>query len=279
MKTLGYYNGRYDEIEKMTVPMNDRVCWFGDGVYDATMARNYHIDSLDEHLDRIYRSMQALHIEAPMKKENMASVLCEMVKKLDCGDQFVYWQVTRGTEDRNHAFGGAPSNFWITLRPRKPVDTYKPIKLISTPDTRFYHCNVKTLNLIPSVLAAEKAAEAGVHECVFVRDGFVTECAHSNVHILKDGAFITHPADCLILPGIARAHLIEYCRANGIPVIERAFTYEELLDADEVLVSSSGSFCLRATEIDKKKLKTADEKTVTRLQDAMVLRFIESTGN
>ena len=272
MKTLGFYNGKYDEIEQMTVPMNDRVCYFGDGVYDATMARNYRIYALDEHLDRIFRSMEALRITPPTNKKSMGELLQTLTKKLDDGDQFVYWQVTRGTGDRDHAFSSGPSNLWVTLRPRKPKDTYAPIRLISTEDTRFYHCNVKTLNLIPSVLASQKAAEAGVDECVFVRDGYVTECAHSNVHIFQNGVFVTHPADCLILPGIARAHLINYCKKNGILVDERPFTYEEMLLADEVLVSSSGSFCLRGKDVGGKALDA-----VRMMQNAMVEDFLKET--
>ena len=279
MKTLGYYNGYFDEIEKMSVPMNDRVCWFGDGVYDATYSRNYVIYALNEHLDRIYNSMAGMRIRPPMPKFRMGEVLCDMVRQLDDGDQFVYWQVTRGTDpDRGHSFGEGPSNLWITLRPRKPKDTYAPVRLISAPDTRFYHCNIKTLNLLPSVLASQRAAEAGADECVFIRDGFVTECAHSNVHILKDGAFITHPADCLILPGIARAHLIRFCRKNGVKVIEKPFTYGELLDADEVIVSSSGSFCLQAREIDKKEVGGKAPELLRTIQDAMVRDFIEKTS-
>ena len=278
MKTLGYYNGKYDEIENMTVPMNDRVCWFGDGVYDATMARNRIIYALDEHLDRIYNSMAGLRIRPPMPKFKMGELLCKLVQKTEDGDLFVYWQVTRGTDDRNHAFGGGPSNLWVTLRPRLPRDTYKPVKLISTVDNRFYLCNIKTLNLIPSVLATQRAVEAGADECVFIRDGFVTECAHSNVHILKDGAFITHPADQLILPGIARAHLLRWCRKNGVKVDARPFTYEELLDADEVIVSSSGSFCLQALEIDRRPVGGKAPELLKTMQDAMVEDFIARTG-
>ena len=126
--------------------------------------------------------------------------------------------------------------------------------------------------------AAQRAAEKGADECVFVRDGFVTECAHSNVHILKDGAFITHPADCLILPGIARAHLLRWCRKNDVKVEQRPFTMEELLGADEVIVSSSGSFCLQATEIDQKKIGGKAPELLKAMQDAMVKDFGERTG-
>ena len=188
MKNLGYYNGKYDEIENMTIPMNDRAHYFGDGVYDATYSRNHIIWNLQEHLDRLYNSARLLEIEPPCTKEEMAEILKEMVKKVDNGNQFVYWQLSRGTADRNHAFPrGVKSNLWIMLRPRNVTDTYKPVRVVTTEDTRFLHCNIKTLNLIPSVMAAEKAEKAGADECIFHRNGRVTECAHSNVHIIRDG--------------------------------------------------------------------------------------------
>ena len=104
MKTLGYYNGKYDEIENMYIPMNDRVSYFGDGIYDATYSRNYKIFALDEHIDRFFRSAELLEIDLGITKEEMKNLLCDMVKKLDSGNQFVYWQATRGTGMRNHIF-------------------------------------------------------------------------------------------------------------------------------------------------------------------------------
>ena len=91
MKTLGYYNGRYDEIENMMIPMNDRASYFGDGVYDATYSRNYKIFALDEHIDRFFNSAALLKINLGISKDEMKQLLCDMVKKLDCGEQFVYW--------------------------------------------------------------------------------------------------------------------------------------------------------------------------------------------
>ena len=95
MKNLGYYNGHYDEIENMVIPMNDRAHYFGDGVYDATYSRNYIIWNLQEHLDRLYNSARLLEIEPPCPKEEMAEILKEMVRKVDDGNQFVYWQDPR----------------------------------------------------------------------------------------------------------------------------------------------------------------------------------------
>lgn len=279
MKNLGYYNGKYDEIEKMSIPMGDRVCFFGDGVYDATYSRNYKIFTLEEHIDRFYNSAALLQIEIPMSKKELSDLLNEMVRKVDTGENFVYWQATRGTGIRNHVFptGESKANIWITITPRNIVDTYKKVKLITMEDTRFLHCNIKTLNLLPAVMASEKAKQEGCDEVIFHRNGRVTECAHSNVHIIKNGVFITAPTDNLILPGIARKHLIKACGKLGIPVEEREYLLPELLEADEILISSAGSLGLAASELDKKPIGGKAPGLLKALQDEVQREFIEET--
>ena len=279
MKTLGYYNGKFGEIDEMVIPMNDRVSFFGDGVYDATYSRNYNIFALDEHIDRFYNSAALLKIDLGMPKQEMKNILNEMVHKMDSGNQFVYWQATRGTGVRNHAFpsDGSKANFWITLTEKDIVDTYKKIKLTTMEDTRFFHCNIKTLNLIPSVMASQRAKELGCDETVFHRGDRVTECAHSNVSIIKNGVFQTAPTDNLILPGIARAHLIKACKKLGIGALEYPFTVEELFDADEVIVSSSGSLCLAAEEIDGKAVGGKAPEILKAIQDEVLSEFMRET--
>ncbi len=279
MENLGYYNGEYDVIENMKVPMNDRVCYFGDGVYDATYSRNHKIFALDEHIDRFFNSAGLLKIKIPHTKEELKEILQDMVRKVDCGEQFVYWQVTRGTGMRNHAFPDetVKANLWITLKPATIKDMAQKHKLITLEDTRFLHCNIKTLNLLPSVIAAQKTEEAGCQEAVFHRAGRVTECAHSNVSILKDGIFQTAPTDNLILPGIARAHLIKMCKKFGIPVNETPFTIREMMEADEVIVTSSGQFCMAACEIDGKPVGGKASELVQKLQDALLQEYYEET--
>ena len=277
MKNLGYYNGHYDEIENMVIPMNDRAHYFGDGVYDATYSRNHIIWNLQEHLDRLYNSARLLEIEPPCSKEEMAEILKEMVKKVDNGNQFVYWQVSRGTADRNHAFPkGVKSNLWIMLRPRNVSDNH-PVKVVTTEDTRFLHCNIKTLNLIPSVMAAEKAEQAGVDECIFHRNGRVTECAHSNVHIIRDGKLVTAPTDNLILPGIARANLIRMAKTLGYEVEEVPYTLDDLMNAEEVIVTRCGSFCQPVCEVDGKPVGGKQPEMLKRLQDALMAEYLEYT--
>ena len=272
MKNLGYYNGKYDLIENMMIPMSDRVHWFGDGVYDATCARNYKIMSLNEHIDRFFRSAELLNINLGFTKKYLADLLQKLVNKLDEGDLFVYWQVTRGGKGlRSHCYSSEEkANLWITVTPEKVTKIDKKFKLTMMEDKRYQYCNIKTLNLIPSVLAAQKAKEKGFDETVFYRGDIVTECAHSNIHILKDGKFITHPADEYILPGIARAHLIEACCALNIPVEQRPFTLAELFNADEVIVSSSGDLCNSAYELDGRVIGGRDEATLEKIQQYIV---------
>ncbi|MBS5982440.1 MAG: D-amino acid aminotransferase [Clostridium butyricum] len=279
MKNLGYYNGEYDLIENMKVPMNDRVCYFGDGVYDATYSRNHKIFALDEHIDRFFNSAGLLQMKIPYTKGELKELLCDMVKKVDCGEQFVYWQITRGTEMRNHAFpkGDAKANLWIILKPLNIKDMSHKLKLITLEDTRFLHCNIKTLNLLPSVMAAQKTEEMGCDEAVFHRGERVTECAHSNVSIIKDGILKTAPTDNLILPGIARAHLIKMCKRFNISVDETPFNLNELMNADEVIVTSSGQFCMAVCEIDGKSVGGKAPKIIKKLQDSLLEEFLNET--
>ncbi|MGN0131428.1 MAG: aminotransferase class IV [Lachnospiraceae bacterium] len=279
MENLGYYNGKFGPLDEMTIPMNDRVHWFGDGVYDAGPCRNYHIFAIDEHIDRFFNSAALLDIVMPVTKQELKDLLNDLVKKVDTGDLFVYFQVTRGTGIRNHAYTEGPGNLWVMLKPETISDGIEPIKLITVEDTRFYHCNIKTLNLIPSVLATEKAKRAGCQEAVLYRPGGrVTECAHSNVHIIKDGKLYTAPTDNLILPGIARAHLIKKCKELGIAVSETPYSLNDLFTAEEVLVTSSSNLCLHACEIDGKPVGGKQPEMLEKIRKALMDEFMEATN-
>lgn len=278
MQNLGYYDGHYDLIENMVVPFDDRVHYFGDGVYDATCARNHIIFNLEEHIDRFYRNANLLAIEIPHTKEEFKQILNEMVSKVEGDIHFVYWQVTRGVAPRKHVFPNSNARVWIMIRPQNIMDPTRKLKLLTVEDTRFLHCNIKTLNLIPNVMAAQKAELAGCDEVVFHRGERVTECAHSNVHILKDGTLYTAPTDQYILPGIARAHLISMCKLAGIPVSETPYNVEEMMAADEILVTSSSHFCYAADEIDGKEVGGKDSNRLHQLQELLFDEFYTATN-
>lgn len=278
MKTLGYYNGTVDELENVKIPILDRACYFGDGVYDVTYSRNYRIYALEEHVDRIFQSAAQLKIQPTLTQKELCTLLCDLIQRLDSGNQWVYFQFSRGTGPRSHAFlENSLANLWIMMKPAEIRDTYQPMRCITLEDTRFYHCNIKTLNLIPNVLATQATVEAGVDECILHRDDIVTECAHSNLSILKNGTLITHPADRMILAGTGRAHLIATCRQFGIPVEERTYTLAEMKAADEILITSASALCMRVIEVDGEAVGGKAAYTVKQLQDALLKDFIEKT--
>lgn len=290
LKNLGFYDGKYDLIENINIPMTDRVCWFGDGVYDATATRNGVIYCLDDHIDRFFNSASMVEIEIPYTKDELKELLLDLVSKVDTsetnGETFLYWQITRGANiPRNHIFPkNAKANLWVTVTPRKLADIYRRAKIITYEDIRFYMCHIKTLCLLPSVLASEAAERAGAEECVMYRkeaDGIknrVTEGAHTNVHCLKDGKLYTAPLDNLVLPGIARKNLIKVCNKLGIPVVEEPYSLEFLLDADEIMLSSSSNFCIVATHIDDKEVGGKAGELLRKIQDALVEDYIQNTN-
>lgn len=278
MKNLGYYNGVYGRIEDVYIPMCDRACYFGDGVYDATYAHNHIPFALDQHIDRFYNSAKLVDIEIPLSKEEFDKLVRRMTQKVDSGDTFVYFQVSRGTQIRDHIYDkNVKANVWIVIKEASIKDLSKKVSAITLEDNRFYYCNVKTLNLLPNVLYANKANDSNCYEAILHRNGRLTECAHSNVGLLKNGKFITPPLDCLILAGTARANIITMCKKLGIGVEERIVFKEELFSADEVIISSAGSLCLGVAQIDGVHVGGLDNKLLTLLQSNLLEEFWEAT--
>ena len=275
MKHVGYYNGEIGPLEEMKIPMLDRAVYFGDGCYDAAMFSNNRIFALEDHLDRFYNSCRLLEIPFDMEREALTKELQKCIDVNELSEGMIYWQCSRGTYYRSHNFPPetVKPNLMIFTVPDEIVPMDTTYKLISMEDTRFLHCNIKTLNLIPSVIAYQRCIEAGCQETLLHRQGRVTECAHSNVLILKDGTLHTPPRDNLILPGITLKHLIILAKENNIPVIEAPFSMDELKNADEVIISNSGAFCIRADELDGKPIGGKDPKTLKILQDAYRDKF------
>ena len=288
MKNLGYYDGQIDLIENVKIPMTDRVCWFGDGVYDATCTRNGVLYCLDDHVDRFFRSAAMIEISPNFSKDELKTLLCDLVSRVDTtetdGEATLYWQITRGAGiPRNHVFPkNTPPKLWVTVTPRRLPDTYREIATVSAEDVRHYLCNIKTVCLLPNVLVAEKAERFGAEECIQYRvtaDGStrVTEGSHSNVHCLKDGVLYTAPLDELILPGIARKNIIAACKVLGIPVKEEPFTLDFLREADEIFISASSNFCIRAVALDGAPIGGKDTDRITALRDALVQDYLDVT--
>ena len=278
MQALGYYNGKYGPLDEMTVPMTDRAVYYGDGVYEATPTRNHIIYAIDEHVERMFSSASLLRIDVPFTREELKSELNRMVHLVEQGDNVLYWQLSRGTARRAHPFPeDAKPNLMMMITPYKFPNLDEYVSAITEEDTRFLHCNIKTLNLIPSIMAMQKAKDAGCYEAVLHRNGRVTECSKSNVHILSGGRLITAPTDNLILPGIARRHLIEACGALGIPVEERPYDLDALRRADEIFITSSTSFIRRCVKLDGIAAGGRDKERFEMLKNYIWQRFVSRT--
>ena len=253
MINAAYYNGKIDLIENITVPLNDRAVYFGDGVYEVVYFKNGKVFALYDHLDRFYNSLSGIKIDFTMSRDEITAVLYSLLAKLDdVSEGIIYWQVSRGTAPRNHIFPtpAVEPNLLMYAKTKAAPSMDNKIKMITTEDIRFQMCNLKTINLLANVMASQKAEEAGCAEAVLHRGEIVTECSHSNISILKDGVLKTAPLTKYILPGTVRKQLIELCNANDIPVDQTAFTLSELMSADEVLIMSTTAMIRSACEIN-----------------------------
>ena len=280
MKDIAYYNGKIGRIDEVQAPITDRGFYFGDGVYDAAMVNNKKIFELEDHLDRFYNSLKLLRIEPPMQRDELTKTLNELVSQLDSdAPHMLYWQSPRAVAHRMHAFPKCGKASLMAFSEPCGLDRQDhPYKLISVEDTRFLHCNIKTLNLIPNCMAMQQAVEAGCDEVVFHRGDRVTEGAHSGLAILKDGVFCTPPADNLILPSITRKHFLTLCDKLGVPTRIAPFTVDELKNADEVMILSTGTHCVGACELDGKPLGGKDPALLDKLQKAYQQWFNEKTA-
>lgn len=279
MKYVGYYNGEIGPLEEMKIPMLDRAVYFGDGCYDATTFANNNIFAADDHLDRFYNSCKLLEIPFEMSREELRAELQKCIDANEIDHGMLYWQCSRGTTYRGHQFPPASvkPNLMIFTVPCDLIPFDKTFRLISMEDTRFLHCNIKTLNLIPNCMAMQRAVEAGCDEVVFHRGNRVTEGAHSSLAIIRDGVFCTPPADELILPSITRKHFLELCSRLGIPSRIAPFTVDELLTADEIMILSTGSHCIAVCEVDGRPVGGKAPALLDCLQQAYQQEFLEGT--
>ena len=255
--SIAYYNGRICEIKDVAIPLTDRAVFFGDGIYDAAIGRCGRIYLEDEHLERFIGNAKRMGIPLPLGREELRALLYELINRSGEECFFLYFQLTKYSEQRKHACQERKrSNLLITVTATALPDPKRRLALVSYPDKRYEYCHIKTLNLLPAVLASSFAEKMGADESLFYRKSVVTECAHSNISILKSGMLITHPTDTHILPGITRAKMIDICKEMGVKVEERAFARGDLLRSDAVLVTSSSKLCLMASSVDGASLQS-----------------------
>ncbi|NHC42443.1 D-amino-acid transaminase [Bacillus sp. MM2020_1] len=261
------------------VDVEDRGYQFGDGVYEVIRVYNGKMFTATEHLNRFEKSLDSIGITLPYTKEHLTGLLEELIAKNNLQLGTIYMQITRGVAPRNHAFPAenvTPCLVAYTKEIGRPLESLKAgVKTIVTDDIRWLRCDIKSLNLLGNLLAKQKAIVEGCFEAIQHRSEEVTEGSSSNIFVVKNGIVSTHQSNNLILKGITKDVILQVCTNNNIVVEERAFTLEELVNADEVFLSSTTAEVMPIIEVDRKPVTDGLPGPVTRKLQELFEQEIE----
>lgn len=255
-----FLNGDFMPANQACISPLDRGFLFADGIYEMIPAYNGTLFRLEEHLERLERSLREIAMKNPHDRQRWQAILEELVQRNGGGNQAVYLQVTRGAAPkRDHAFPAddlSPTVFAMCSPVAPPAadspDTATGVAAITRDDTRWARCDIKSVSLLPNILLRQQAVENGATETILLRDGFVTEGSASNVFVVTAGTIATPPRSHQILGGITRDLIIELCRYKGLPIEEREVSEKELASADEIWVSSSTKEVVPVVTLDRK---------------------------
>lgn len=272
-----YLNGAYLPSDEASISVDDRGFLFADGVYEVTAAYRGRLFRMDRHIERMRQGLAELAIDYDLGGfEEMHERLIRENGLEAEETSIVYVQVTRGAAPRSHAFptpAATPTVYaYAKAFARPSAERWESgYSAVTVPDRRWARVDIKTIALLPNVLAQQAAIDAGVDDAIFVKDGVAIEGAHSNLFAVFDGTVVTYPKSHLILPGITRGFVLELCDSLGIPVELRAVSVEELGRADEVFFSGTTTEVKPTVEIDGRPVGTGAVGPVARrLQEAFV---------
>lgn len=264
MSRTAYVNGRYVPFGQAVIHIEDRGFQLADGVYEVWAVMDGKLADADGHFARLVRSLGELDIAVPMSRAALTFVIRETVRRNHVRNGLAYLQVTRGTAKRDHAFPDpevAPT-LVVTAkssdRAAAEAKAAKGVGVITTPENRWGRCDIKTVGLLPNVLARQSAKEAGAAEAWFVdADGLVTEGAASNAWIVdKDGTLRTRDLEANILRGVTRKSLLAVIAESNLRFEERAFTLAEAHAAKEAFITGAGALVLPVVSIDGQPVGT-----------------------
>lgn len=262
MPRVAYVNGTYVRHAEAAIHVEDRGYQFADGVYEVCEVRHGFIIDLTRHLDRLGRSLGELRIGWPMSRAALIHVIREVLRRNRVRNGLFYLQVTRGVARRDHVFPDAdtPPSIVVTAKRTDPGAIARKnaegISAITVPENRWDRVDIKSVGLLPNVLARQQAKEAGAQEAIFVDvDGMVKEGAATNVWIVdREGTLRTRPAESGILRGVTRTTLMDVAKPLGLAIEETAFSVEEMLAAREVFITAATSICFPVVSVDGKTI-------------------------
>ncbi len=262
MSRFAYVNGRYLPRRDAAVDIEDRGYQFSDGVYEVCEVRGGRIIDERRHMARLHRSLDELRIAMPMSDAALAIVIRECMRKNRVQNGIIYLQISRGVARRDHAFPPprTPPSVVVTARNLDFAGSERMagdgIAVVTVPDNRWERVDIKSISLLPNVLAKQTAREQGAKEAWFVnRNGHVTDGSSSNAWIVtKGGKVVTPPADKGILRGITRSVLIEVVRAQGLELEERSFTVDEIYGAREAFLTSASQIVMPVVRVNDRPI-------------------------
>ncbi|GGI98145.1 D-alanine aminotransferase [Alicyclobacillus cellulosilyticus] len=251
MPSVAYVNGVFvaADADGAVVPLEDRGHLFGDGVYEVVRVYGGRPFLLAWHLERLAHSLAAIGLANPHSDAEWTSLIEQAVAQSGAAEATVYWQVTRGTAPRAHTFPDVQPAVTMVVRPWTAPPAPRAATLLCLPDERWANAWVKSINLLPNVIAKENARRAGADEALLVRSGAITEGAASNLFVVHQGVLYTHPANRYILAGITRRFVLGLAHDLGIPVREVAWPLAELAAADEVFLTGTTTEVLAVDRI------------------------------
>ena len=273
-----YYNGNYAEYQDIKIPLSDRSIFFGDAIYDVFIGRNQKHYQFKNHYERLLNNAAFLNLKCPTAEE--LRKICDKLV-LNCkSDYMVYIQLSRNENKRNHAYSdNSTTNLLVTSTEINVPDKLEECSVILVPDKRYSYCNIKTVNLLPAVIAAKKASNFNCDEAVFyLDDGTVTECSHSNVYMLQGNCIYTHPLNSKVLPGITRENIKAAARKTGLCFIEKPFNKKEITICDEIFISSTTKIIKRVISLDNAKTKLKNPDILSKIYSILLNDFITKTN-
>ena len=282
MRDVVYLGGEFVPRERAAVSIDDRGFLFGDAVYEVIRVVRGRFIEPERHLRRLARSLREVGLPAPAL--DLLGVAADLVRRNDVGgrEATVYAQVSRGASPRHDAFppSGTPPTVLVTAMPFTPRTDLiaSGVAVITLPDVRWSRCDIKSVNLLPNVLAAQRAAEAGAFEAILVRDGVVTEATRSNVLAIVGGVLRTHPTGPLILPGVTREVVLELALEAGVPLREEELGADELFAAEEVLLTGTTADVTPVVTVDGRAVGKGRPGPVGRRLGALLAERIGVAG-
>ena len=283
MPEIAYVNGRFCPLAEAVVSVEDRGYQFADGVYEVVATYGGRPYALEPHLARLQGNLEALHLPLDIREYGLKAKLMEGVERSGFGETLIYIQVTRGVAPRRHEFPAVPvvPTVVMTFKElrRLPHDLYDcGVEVISTEDLRWKRCDIKSIALLPNILAKQAAAQVGAFEALLVdAEGRVTEGASTSAFRIQAGRLYTTPIGPHILPSITRGILLDLARKLGIPIDEEFCTLEQFKAADEVFLAGTTTEAMPVVQIDTAVIGDGTPGTITRQIRAAFLESLDST--